>query len=132
MRKIFEKGIPIPTINQLVRQPRKRKKTKDKTKALGGNPMVSGVVVATMVRKPRKPNSAQRKVARVRLSTGHIVTCMIPGEGHNIQEHHRVLVRGGRTPDLGLRYKIVRGTGDSLGVAERNQARSKYGTKKDK
>ncbi|KAG7192100.1 uncharacterized protein KQ657_002462 [Scheffersomyces spartinae] len=100
---------------------------------LEGNPFKKGVVLRVMIVKPKKPNSAQRKCCRVRLTNGHVVTCFIPGEGHNLQEHNLVLVRGGRSQDLpGVKYKIVRGTLDCAGVANRQTARSKYGAKMPK
>lgn len=122
----------MPTISQLVRNGRKRPRNKSKSPALKGNPQVRGVVLRTGVIEPKKPNSAKRKVCRVRLVNGHEVTAYIPGKDHNLQEHHVVLLRGGRTPDLpGVRYKVVRGTIDTQGVRDRKQARSKYGTRKD-
>lgn len=123
----------MPTINQLVRKPRKKQQKKSKTPALEGCPQKRGVCVQVKTVTPKKPNSALRKVARVRLSNGIEVTAYIPGEGHNLQEHSVVLVRGGRVRDLpGVRYKIVRGTLDCLGVQDRRQARSKYGAKRPK
>ena len=123
----------MPTINQLVRKGRKKIKQKSKSPALKGCPQRRGVCLQVMTRTPKKPNSALRKVARVRLTTGHEVTAYIPGVGHNLQEHSVVLVRGGRVKDLpGVRYHIVRGSLDSLGVDGRNRSRSKYGTKKPK
>lgn len=123
----------MPTINQLVRLGRKKQKSKSKSPALKGCPQRRGVCVRVMTITPKKPNSALRKVARVRLTTGIEVTAYIPGEGHNLQEHHTVLVRGGRVKDLpGVRYHIVRGTLDALGVEKRRKGRSKYGTKKPK
>lgn len=120
----------MPTINQLVRKKRKPKKKKSKSPALQGNPQKRGVCVRVYTTTPKKPNSALRKVARVRLTSGIEVTAYIPGEGHNLQEHSVVLVRGGRVKDLpGVRYHIVRGALDALGVANRKQGRSKYGTK---
>ena len=121
----------VPTINQLVRKPRKRKRSKSNTPLLEGCPQKRGVCLQVKTVTPKKPNSALRKVARVRLSNGKEVTAYIPGEGHNLQEHSIVLVRGGRVRDLpGVRYKIVRGVLDTLGVEDRRQARSRYGTKK--
>lgn len=127
----------MATINQLVRKGRNKKKSKSKSPALQGNPQKRGVVTRTFVRNPKKPNSANRTCARVKLTTGQEVTCYVPGKGMNIQEHSMVLVRGGRTPDLpGVRYKIVRGTADcrevdpEQGGVKRNQGRSKYGVKK--
>jgi small subunit ribosomal protein S12 len=123
----------MPTINQLVRKGRKRAKKKTNTPALKGAPQKRGVCTRVYTSTPKKPNSALRKVARVRLTTGIEVTAYIPGIGHNLQEHSVVLVRGGRVKDLpGVRYHIVRGTLDTLGVADRRQGRSKYGAKKPK
>ncbi|MCJ7540580.1 MAG: 30S ribosomal protein S12 [Desulfobacterales bacterium] len=123
----------MPTINQLVRKGRKRIKKKTNTPALKGSPQKRGVCTRVYTSTPKKPNSALRKVARVRLTTGMEVTAYIPGIGHNLQEHSVVLVRGGRVKDLpGVRYHIVRGTLDTLGVEDRRQGRSKYGSKKPK
>lgn len=123
----------MPTINQLVRKGRKVLKFKSKSPALESSPQKRGVCTRVYTTTPKKPNSALRKVARVRLSNGMEVTAYIPGEGHNIQEHSIVLIRGGRVKDLpGVRYHIVRGAVDSSGVADRKQARSKYGAKKAK
>lgn len=123
----------MPTINQLVRKGRIKVKTKSKSPALKNCPQRRGVCVAVKTQTPKKPNSALRKVARVRLTSGHEITAYIPGEGHNLQEHSVVLVRGGRVKDLpGVRYHIVRGTLDSLGVDGRKRGRSKYGVKKVK
>ncbi|KUK16372.1 30S ribosomal protein S12 [Petrotoga olearia] len=123
----------MPTINQLIRYGRKSVKKKTKSPALRGNPQKRGVCVRVSTMTPKKPNSALRKIARVKLSNGIEVTCYIPGEGHNLQEHSNVLVRGGRVKDLpGVRYKIIRGTLDAAGVEGRKQGRSKYGTKKPK
>jgi len=123
----------MPTINQLVRKGRKRIKKKTNTHALKGAPQKRGVCTRVYTSTPKKPNSALRKVARVRLTTGMEVTAYIPGIGHNLQEHSVVLVRGGRVKDLpGVRYHIVRGTLDTLGVEDRKQGRSKYGAKKPK
>ena len=123
----------MPTINQLVRKGRTDKAGKAKTPALKGSPQRRGVCTRVYTVTPKKPNSALRKVARVRLSSGIEVTAYIPGEGHNLQEHSIVLVRGGRVKDLpGVRYHIVRGTLDTLGVEDRKQGRSKYGAKKPK
>jgi small subunit ribosomal protein S12 len=123
----------MPTINQLVRKGREKVKKKSKAPALEGNPQKRGVCVRVYTTTPKKPNSALRKVARVRLSNGYEVTCYIPGIGHNLQEHSIVLVRGGRVKDLpGVRYKIIRGALDAAGVKDRRQSRSKYGTKKPK
>jgi small subunit ribosomal protein S12 len=135
----------MPTINQLIRKPRKTAKTMSKSVALGrihntlksryyneDAPLKRGVCLKVTTRTPRKPNSALRKVARVRLTNGHEVWAYIPGEGHNLQEHAVVLVRGGRVPDLpGVRYHIVRGALDLQGVSNRKQGRSKYGAKKE-
>ena len=121
----------MPTIQQLVRQGRSSKFTKSKTPALKGSPQRRGVCTRVFTHTPRKPNSALRKVARVRLTSGMEVTAYIPGEGHNLQEHSIVLVRGGRVSDLpGVRYKVVRGALDASGVSGRRQARSRYGAKK--
>ena len=121
----------MPTINQLVLKGREKLRRKSKSRALAGCPQRRGVCLAVMTKTPKKPNSALRKVARVRLTTGYEVTAYIPGVGHNLQEHSVVLVRGGRVKDLpGVRYHIVRGTLDSLGVDGRNRSRSKYGCKK--
>jgi small subunit ribosomal protein S12 len=123
----------MPTINQLVRKGRKRIKKKTNTPALKGAPQKRGVCTRVYTSTPKKPNSALRKVARVRLTSGIEVTAYIPGIGHNLQEHSVVLVRGGRIKDLpGVRYHIVRGTLDTLGVEDRKQGRSKYGSKKPK
>jgi len=123
----------MPTINQLVRKPRKTQSTKSKTPVLEGCPQKRGVCLQVKTVTPKKPNSALRKVARVRLSNGKEVTAYIPGEGHNLQEHSIVLIRGGRVRDLpGVRYKIIRGVLDTLGVADRRQARSRYGAKRPK
>ncbi len=123
----------MPTLNQLVRKGRKKKVVKKKTPALQGCPQKRGVCVRVYTTTPKKPNSALRKVARVRLTNGREVNAYIPGVGHNLQEHSVVLVRGGRVKDLpGVRYHIVRGTLDTTGVADRNQSRSKYGAKRSK
>ncbi len=122
----------MPTISQLVRKGRATKQTKSKTPALRGAPQRRGVCTRVYTHTPKKPNSALRKVARVRLSSGLEVTAYIPGEGHNLQEHSIVLVRGGRVKDLpGVRYKVIRGTLDASGVRDRNQARSRYGAKRE-
>ena len=122
----------MPTVNQLVRKGRKTPKAKTKTPALAGSPQKRGVCTRVYTTTPKKPNSALRKVARVRLTNGMEVGAYIPGEGHNLQEHSIVLVRGGRVRDLpGVRYHIVRGVLDSQGVSDRKQARSKYGAKKE-
>ncbi len=123
----------MPTINQLVRKGRKRSVKKSNTPALKGGPQKRGVCTRVYTSTPKKPNSALRKVARVRLTTGLEVTAYIGGMGHNLQEHSVVLVRGGRVKDLpGVRYHVVRGTLDTLGVEDRRQGRSKYGAKKPK
>jgi small subunit ribosomal protein S12 len=124
---------PVPTIQQLVRKGRQDKVSKNKTPALKGSPQRRGVCTRVYTTTPKKPNSALRKVARVRLSSGVEVTAYIPGVGHNLQEHSIVLVRGGRVKDLpGVRYKIIRGALDTQGVKNRKQARSRYGAKKEK
>ena len=121
----------MPTINQHVRQGRKKIVKKTNTPALKGSPQKRGVCVRVYTTTPKKPNSALRKVARVRLTNGIEVTSYIPGIGHNLQEHSVVLIRGGRVKDLpGVRYHIVRGTLDTLGVSDRRQGRSKYGAKR--
>jgi small subunit ribosomal protein S12 len=123
----------VPTIQQLVSKGRQPKVSKTKAPALKGNPQCRGVCTRVYTTTPKKPNSALRKVARVRLSSGVEVTAYIPGEGHNLQEHSIVLVRGGRVKDLpGVRYKIVRGSLDAQGVKNRQQARSRYGAKREK
>lgn len=123
----------MPTINQLVRLGRRKVRWKSKAPALGSAPQRRGVCLAVKTQTPKKPNSALRKVARVRLTNGQEVTAYIPGEGHNLQEHSVVLVRGGRVKDLpGVRYHIIRGTLDALGVEGRHRSRSKYGTKTPK
>ncbi len=136
----------MPTINQLIRKPRQSKRTKAKTVALGRvynalkgrsynqpSPLKRGVAIKVSTVTPRKPNSALRKIARVRLTNGMEVTAYIPGIGHNLQEHSVVLIRGGRVKDLpGVRYHIVRGSLDTAGVANRKQGRSKYGAKRQK
>jgi small subunit ribosomal protein S12 len=123
----------MPTINQLVSHARQRAQKKTRTPALKGAPQKRGVCTRVYTTTPKKPNSALRKVARVRLTTGVEVTAYIPGVGHNLQEHSVVLVRGGRVKDLpGVRYHIVRGTLDTLGVEDRKKSRSKYGAKKPK
>ena len=123
----------MPTINQLVRNPRVVQKAQSKSRALKNNPFRRGVCVQVMTRTPKKPHSASRKVAMVRLTTGIEVIAYIPDEGHNLQEHSIVLVRGGRVKDLpGVRYHIVRGTLDCQGVEKRRRSRSKYGVKKPK
>lgn len=123
----------MPTINQLVRNPRTKIKVKSKVPALDANPQKRGVCTRVYTTTPKKPNSALRKVARVRLTNGFEVSSYIPGEGHNLQEHSVVLIRGGRVKDLpGVRYHIVRGSLDTAGVKNRKQARSKYGAKRPK
>lgn len=126
-------GKSMPTINQLVRQGRRKVSKAAKTPALKACPQKRGVCTRVYTTTPKKPNSALRKVARVRLTNGFEVTSYIPGEGHNLQEHSIVLIRGGRVKDLpGVRYHIIRGTLDASGVADRKQRRSKYGAKKTK
>jgi small subunit ribosomal protein S12 len=128
-----EQRNPVPTIQQLVRKGRQAKTSKTKTPALKGSPQRRGVCTRVYTTTPKKPNSALRKVARVKLSSQIEVTAYIPGVGHNLQEHSIVLVRGGRVKDLpGVRYKIVRGSLDTQGVRNRKQARSRYGAKKEK
>ena len=123
----------MPTINQLVRQGREAVRKKSKTPAMESCPQKRGVCIRVYTTTPKKPNSALRKVARVRLTNGFEVTAYIPGEGHNLQEHSIVLIRGGRVKDLpGVRYHIVRGTLDAVGVQGRKQSRSKYGAKRPK
>ncbi len=123
----------MPTINQLIRKGRDAVKKKTKSPALQSNPQKRGVCTRVYTTTPKKPNSALRKVARVRLTNGYEVTAYIGGEGHNLQEHSIVLIRGGRVKDLpGVRYHIVRGTLDTSGVTERRQGRSKYGAKRPK
>ena len=122
----------MPTIQQLVRKGRESKSSKTKTPALRGAPQRRGVCTRVYTHTPKKPNSALRKVARVRLTSGYEVTAYIPGVGHNLQEHSIVLVRGGRVRDLpGVRYKIIRGALDAAGVRDRKQARSRYGVKRE-
>ncbi|HET9297627.1 MAG: 30S ribosomal protein S12 [Deltaproteobacteria bacterium] len=123
----------MPTISQLVRESREKQQRKNTAPALQGCPQKRGVCTRVYTSTPKKPNSALRKVARVRLTNGIEVTSYIPGVGHNLQEHSVVLIRGGRVKDLpGVRYHIIRGTLDSIGVQERRQGRSKYGAKKPK
>ena len=123
----------MPTISQLVRQGREKIVTKTKSPALQVSPQKRGVCVRVFTQTPKKPNSALRKVARVRLTNGLEVTVYIPGEGHNLQEHSVVMIRGGRVKDLpGVRYHIIRGKLDSVGVQDRRKSRSKYGTKRPK
>ncbi|MFZ0430778.1 MAG: 30S ribosomal protein S12 [Acidobacteriota bacterium] len=123
----------MPTFNQLVRKGRKQIRSKTKSPALGGSPQKRGVCVRVYTQTPKKPNSALRKVARVRLTNGIEVTTYIPGIGHNLQEHSIVLIRGGRVKDLpGVRYHVIRGTLDAVGVEGRENSRSKYGAKRPK
>lgn len=123
----------MPTINQLIRNPRCSQPTRNKVPALESCPQKRGVCTRVTTVTPKKPNSALRKIARVRLTNGYEVTAYIPGEGHNLQEHSVVLLRGGRVPDLpGVRYHIVRGTLDTQSVSSRRQGRSKYGAKRPK
>ncbi len=123
----------MPTINQIIRKGREEVIYKTKTPALKANPQKRGVCTLVRTATPKKPNSAMRKIARVRLTNGIEVTAYIPGIGHNLQEHSVVMVKGGRVKDLpGVRYKVIRGTLDTTGVAKRMQARSKYGAKKPK
>ncbi len=123
----------MPTINQLIRKGRESKRKKSKSPALKQCPQKRGVCTRVMTFTPKKPNSALRKVARVRLTNGIEVTVYIPGVGHNLQEHSAVLIRGGRVKDLpGVRYHMIRGTLDALGVEDRKKSRSKYGTKRPK
>jgi small subunit ribosomal protein S12 len=123
----------VPTIAQLVRQGRKKVERKTKSPALMGSPQQRGVCVRVYTTTPKKPNSALRKVARVRLMNGMEVTAYIPGVGHNLQEHSIVMIRGGRVKDLpGVRYHVIRGTLDTMGVVDRRQGRSKYGSKRPK
>ena len=123
----------MPTINQLIRKPRVQPRGKSKSPALNNSPFKRGVCVQVMIRTPKKPNSAQRKVAKVRLTNGQEVISYIPDEGHKLQEHSVVLVRGGRVKDLpGVRYHIVRGPLDCSGVEKRRRSRSKYGVKRPK
>ena len=123
----------MPTINQLVRKGRSAVKKRNKVPALDKSPQKRGVCTRVYTTTPKKPNSALRKVARVKLTNGQEVSAYIPGEGHNLQEHSVVLLRGGRTKDLpGVKYKVIRGVYDTQGVKGRKQARSKYGTKKTK
>lgn len=123
----------MPTINQLLRSPRKTQKRRSKSPALDRCPQKRGVCLKVTTVTPKKPNSALRKVTRVRLSNGEEVTGYIPGEGHNLQEHSVVLLRGGRVPDLpGVRYHVVRGKLDTQGVKDRKEGRSKYGVKRSK
>ena len=121
----------MPTISQLIRKPRKKVEKRNKVPALKANPQKRGVCTRVYTTTPKKPNSALRKVARVRLTNGFEVTSYIGGEGHNLQEHSVILIRGGRVKDLpGVRYKIIRGALDCIGVKDRQQSRSKYGARK--
>jgi small subunit ribosomal protein S12 len=123
----------VPTINQLIKRGREKQRAKERAPALQGSPQKRGVCTRVYTTTPKKPNSALRKVARVRLTNGIEVTSYIPGVGHNLQEHSVVLIRGGRVKDLpGVRYHIIRGTLDSIGVQDRRQSRSKYGAKRPK
>lgn len=123
----------MPTINQLIRNPRKPRISRNKVPALESCPQKRGVCARVFTTTPKKPNSALRKVARIRLTNGFEVTGYIPGEGHNLQEHSVVMIRGGRVKDLpGVRYHVIRGTLDTQGVKDRKQSRSKYGAKKPK
>ena len=123
----------MPTVNQLIRKPRQDKPSRNKVPALKGCPQRRGVCTRVYTTTPKKPNSALRKVAKVRLTTGIEAVCYIPGEGHNLQEHSVVLIRGGRVKDLpGVRYHVVRGSLDTAGVKDRKQSRSKYGAKRAK
>ncbi len=123
----------MPTVNQLIRKPRKPRRARNKVPALAACPQKRGVCTRVYTTTPKKPNSALRKVARVRLTNGFEVTSYIPGEGHNLQEHSVVMIRGGRVKDLpGVRYHIIRGTLDTQGIAQRRQSRSKYGAKRPK
>ena len=129
----FENEVTMPTVNQLIRKPRKDKRKINKVPALQACPQRRGVCTRVYTTTPKKPNSALRKVARVRLTNGMEVTAYIPGEGHKLQEHSVVLIRGGRVKDLpGVRYHILRGVLDTTGVEGRKQARSKYGAKRPK
>ena len=133
LRIVSSKGGNVPTINQLVRKGRKKVKKKTNSPALRNSPQKRGVCMRVYTSTPKKPNSALRKVARVRLTNGIEVTSYIPGVGHNLQEHSVVLIRGGRVKDLpGVRYHVIRGTLDSGGVEDRKRGRSKYGAKKPK
>ena len=123
----------MPTISQLIKNSRSVEKKKSKSRALQNNPQKRGVCTRVYTTTPKKPNSALRKVARIRLTNGFEVTSYIPGEGHNLQEHSVVMIRGGRVKDLpGVRYHVIRGTLDTQGVADRRQRRSKYGAKRPK
>lgn len=121
----------MPTVNQLIKSPRKKQASRNKVPAMQGCPQKRGVCTRVTTVKPKKPNSALRKIARLRLANGYEVTAYIPGEGHNLQEHSVAMIRGGRVPDLpGVRYHIIRGSLDTQGVKDRKQGRSKYGTKR--
>ena len=123
----------MPTISQLIKNPRSVEKKKSKSRAMEKNPQKRGVCTRVYTTTPKKPNSALRKVARIRLTNGFEVTSYIPGEGHNLQEHSVVMIRGGRVKDLpGVRYHVIRGTLDTQGVSDRRQRRSKYGAKRPK
>lgn len=123
----------MPTIQQLIRMPRRRQKRRTKAPALAGSPQRKGVCLIVKTMTPKKPNSALRKIARIRLTNGYEITAYIPGVGHNLQEHSIVLVRGGRVKDLpGVRYHLVRGKMDAAGVQDRHKSRSKYGAKTPK
>ena len=123
----------MPTISQLIRKPRSAQVARKKNRALKSNPQKRGVCTRVYTTTPKKPNSALRKVAKVRLTSGFEVICYIPGEGHNLQEHSVVMIRGGRVKDLpGVRYHIIRGVLDTQGIAKRRQRRSKYGAKRPK
>jgi small subunit ribosomal protein S12 len=123
----------MPTINQLVRKPRVQQSKRTKTPVMQGSPQKQGVCLQVKTMTPKKPNSALRKIARVKLTNGFEITAYIPGEGHSLQEHSIVLIRGGRVRDLpGVRYKIIRGVLDTKGVDDRKQARSRYGAKRPK
>ena len=133
LNKLIYKNFFMTTINQLVRNPRKRQRVKSNVPALEACPQKRGVCTRVYTTTPKKPNSALRKVARVRLTNGFEVTSYIPGEGHNLQEHSVVLIRGGRVKDLpGVRYHVLRGVLDTQGIADRRQGRSKYGAKRPK
>src|SRR5713226_7990674 len=133
IRNRAARGVSMPTTSQLVRYGRRQVRAKTKSPHLEGNPQKRGVAIQVRTMTPKKPNSALRKIARVRLTNGAEVTAYIPGIGHNLQEHSVVLIRGGRVPDLpGIRYHIIRGAMDSAGVTDRRQGRSKYGAKRPK
>jgi small subunit ribosomal protein S12 len=133
LERLTAKDLLMPTINQLIKKPRRQPVYRNKVPALEGCPQKRGVCTRVTTMTPKKPNSALRKVARVRLTNGHEVTAYIPGEGHNLQEHSVILMRGGRVKDLpGVRYHILRGALDTQGVKDRKRGRSKYGAKKPK